>query len=291
MIFFDDEKSDRMVAEIQKDDLTEKFECRLSVCENPACRCDTLYLELLPVAEGDRGDPSRRPHRMAIRLAEKELDFEGKFPTPEDDLDFARPFLAAMDEQDFRYLRERHYVLKNQICETAPLDSIDFPFDYERVERDGAMYAYNDPLPYGDQMTLTVGGWHYMVLDHFCLLPHCSCRDITLSMLYLDPDDKAKNEFHSVGLNYQEKKWIELDPEASSLPLAAVRSAFEEQIPDLYEKLPARHVKIKAIYRLCKRKHFVARQAVATARVGRNDPCPCGSGKKYKKCCLGKERS
>jgi uncharacterized protein YecA (UPF0149 family) len=22
-----------------------------------------------------------------------------------------------------------------------------------------------------------------------------------------------------------------------------------------------------------------------TADVGRNDPCPCGSGKKYKKCC------
>ena len=24
--------------------------------------------------------------------------------------------------------------------------------------------------------------------------------------------------------------------------------------------------------------------------LGRNDPCPCGSGKKYKKCCLGKQR-
>jgi uncharacterized protein YecA (UPF0149 family) len=22
------------------------------------------------------------------------------------------------------------------------------------------------------------------------------------------------------------------------------------------------------------------------SKVGRNDPCPCGSGKKYKKCCL-----
>lgn len=22
--------------------------------------------------------------------------------------------------------------------------------------------------------------------------------------------------------------------------------------------------------------------------LGRNDPCPCGSGKKYKKCCMGK---
>jgi preprotein translocase subunit SecA len=24
---------------------------------------------------------------------------------------------------------------------------------------------------------------------------------------------------------------------------------------------------------------------VQRAKVGRNDPCPCGSGKKYKKCC------
>ena len=24
---------------------------------------------------------------------------------------------------------------------------------------------------------------------------------------------------------------------------------------------------------------------IAEKKVGRNDPCPCGSGKKYKKCC------
>ena len=27
------------------------------------------------------------------------------------------------------------------------------------------------------------------------------------------------------------------------------------------------------------------------AKIGRNDPCPCGSGKKYKKCCLNKNTS
>lgn len=26
-------------------------------------------------------------------------------------------------------------------------------------------------------------------------------------------------------------------------------------------------------------------------KIGRNDPCPCGSGKKYKKCCFGKDES
>jgi uncharacterized protein YecA (UPF0149 family) len=25
----------------------------------------------------------------------------------------------------------------------------------------------------------------------------------------------------------------------------------------------------------------------AVPKVGRNDPCPCGSGKKHKKCCMG----
>ena len=28
--------------------------------------------------------------------------------------------------------------------------------------------------------------------------------------------------------------------------------------------------------------------AVSKPKIGRNDPCPCGSGKKYKKCCFGK---
>jgi uncharacterized protein len=31
-----------------------------------------------------------------------------------------------------------------------------------------------------------------------------------------------------------------------------------------------------------------AKRAQASTETGRNDPCPCGSGKKYKKCCLGK---
>jgi len=25
---------------------------------------------------------------------------------------------------------------------------------------------------------------------------------------------------------------------------------------------------------------------ITIGRTGRNDPCPCGSGKKYKKCCM-----
>ena len=34
----------------------------------------------------------------------------------------------------------------------------------------------------------------------------------------------------------------------------------------------------------------LARDSGRRQKIGRNDPCPCGSGKKYKKCCLEKER-
>jgi preprotein translocase subunit SecA len=32
---------------------------------------------------------------------------------------------------------------------------------------------------------------------------------------------------------------------------------------------------------------FVVKQ-LSSSKIGRNEPCPCGSGKKYKKCCLEK---
>ena len=37
----------------------------------------------------------------------------------------------------------------------------------------------------------------------------------------------------------------------------------------------------KELYKEQKAAHTVRKEA----KVGRNDPCPCGSGKKYKQCC------
>ena len=37
-----------------------------------------------------------------------------------------------------------------------------------------------------------------------------------------------------------------------------------------------------------KKAYNATKTVVKGEKVGRNDPCPCGSGKKYKKCCLNK---
>jgi hypothetical protein len=33
--------------------------------------------------------------------------------------------------------------------------------------------------------------------------------------------------------------------------------------------------------------HREAKRALTISKPGRNEPCPCGSGRKYKKCCMG----
>ena len=44
--------------------------------------------------------------------------------------------------------------------------------------------------------------------------------------------------------------------------------------------------KKKELYRAQKS----SRTVVRAKKIGRNDPCPCGSGKKYKQCCLKKDQ-
>lgn len=40
-----------------------------------------------------------------------------------------------------------------------------------------------------------------------------------------------------------------------------------------------------------KKEYNLTKTVVKGDKVGRNDPCPCGSGKKYKKCCMAKEEA
>ncbi len=40
--------------------------------------------------------------------------------------------------------------------------------------------------------------------------------------------------------------------------------------------------------KIFEREQKLSRTIIKTQKIGRNDPCPCGSGKKYKKCCGAK---
>jgi len=75
---------------------------------------------------------------------------------------------------------------------------------------------------------------------------------------------------------------------------AVVSEYFFENPSSLAEKHPKLYHILSRIFKQDTRTKFrsAARSMIKAKgkKLGRNDPCPCGSGKKYKKCCLNKRR-
>lgn len=284
MVFKLDNESKKIYATIHNGSRIEKYRCTLSACNNPVCTCRTVYLELIPLQVEDGKDVLQYPHRkVEIDIAERNIGYRKKNKVPEDVLEFAELFLGQLDENDFQFLHESHFAYKNKISEKAPIDSIDAHFEYEEIEYDGAMYAYNDVLPYGDQLQFSINEKNCVIFDQYCLLPKCSCSDTILNIFSADQDAE---ELCAVSLNYRKEQWKLLEKGPFPLTLNSVRTAIEEQLPTIYKQLFKRHIKLKSIYDSCKKRNYTPKQPVQLTKVGRNDPCPCGSGKKYKKCCL-----
>ncbi len=72
--------------------------------------------------------------------------------------------------------------------------------------------------------------------------------------------------------------------------------AFQALMKNVEAEVAERILRIRAVKKAPLSSRFVIRKNVEQKKmevkgkkVGRNDPCPCGSGKKYKKCCLSKE--
>lgn len=290
MVLKIDNEYRKIFATVQNGDRIEKYECVISACENPVCTCGIAYLDLIPIqVEGDNNE--KLSHRkVEIDIDEKSLGYKNKKKVPKEDLEFAELFVNKLDETDFQILYERHFALKNKISEKASPDSIDAFFDYHEIEYNGLMYAYNDVLPYGDQLLLTINGKQCIILDQYCLLPKCSCTDVILNIFSIDKFGKPGEELCVVSLKYKKKKWETIEKYSPSLNLNAVKTAVEAQHPNIYKLFKKRHVKLKSIYAHSKKKHYSPKQELQLPKVGRNDPCPCGSGKKYKKCCLKKSK-
>ncbi|HET9233722.1 MAG TPA: SEC-C metal-binding domain-containing protein, partial [Candidatus Eisenbacteria bacterium] len=72
-------------------------------------------------------------------------------------------------------------------------------------------------------------------------------------------------------------------PQAAPPPLAAPRPAHPVGVRESHTPLPV-FSGMRPATPVPRQPAGPTNPARAEARVGRNDPCPCGSGKKYKKC-------
>ncbi|MFQ5637453.1 MAG: SEC-C metal-binding domain-containing protein [bacterium] len=127
----------------------------------------------------------------------------------------------------------------------------------------------------------------------YMLLPKCGCTEACVGFQPYRKDAPFDNErdFPEIFFDYKSKKWREDTPGSRDVPsVETLVSELKSQHPNIPSLLKQRHVKLKRLYKNYRREHIELHgplpSKIKQPEPGRNDPCPCGSGKKYKNCCM-----
>jgi hypothetical protein len=286
MIFEIDPSSKHLAANIPSGAAAGHYQCECTVCLNPVCTCATLHITLF--SERGLADATAVPKRIvSIDLANKQIDSVLQKSAPQRQLDFCNEVLEQMDGDDFDLLRRVHFHHKNVITEidTKP-SQIEAKFDFDEIERGSGMLMYNGVLPYGDRISFAIDGVEHMLFDHYCLRQICDCTDTFVEFVPFADDPGLGEPAIVAFVDYRTQEWKDAEGELPLNDAEHLKEVAESSVPDFYAKLAKRHAKLRSIYRHCHKRHVAALAKQSKPAAGRNDPCPCGSGKKYKKCCM-----
>lgn len=294
MVFEIDPDSKSLVARLSKDGSLEEFDCIFTICKNPACSCQAVTIRFAArIASNLIQSETAQEYEVGLDLAARTLDHRFRKTAAQSDMAFAEALLAAMELDDFDLLLRLLCGIKKRASERAKPSEINAQFDFDEIERQSIMQGYNDILPFSETFLVVVDGIEYVALDQYCLKSGCGCTKVHFNLLETNQEAGPLATTFSADVDYDTRTWqASSDGKPPLCDVVAFGHLMESTIPDFYEKLKARHNKLAAIYAHArKRARPAVSESTAQKSVGRNDPCPCGSGKKFKKCCLGKDVS
>lgn len=141
----------------------------------------------------------------------------------------------------------------------------------------------------------------YLFVEFYCVDPDCDCRRVMLNVA----SHKEKKHLATISHAFDIPRSDAPVPEQTFLDPMNVQTEYSKPLLNLFLD-----VVLEPIYdRRLERHYQIVKEAVAdpshpiheiiasasppelptirvNPKIGRNAPCPCGSGKKYKKCCL-----
>ena len=136
------------------------------------------------------------------------------------------------------------------------------------------MVAYHEILPYAAPVEVSSNGRSWLFDDQYCVRPECPCRDAIISFHPLPTRNEAGT------------KPLTKLPETSYISVCYHYDSGDVEILPVsrHEEATGRELiaALRQLYRYSLKRTTVR---LSSTKSGRNDPCPFGSGKKFKKCC------
>ncbi len=278
----------------------EGLACSLSMCPNPDCECQFVYVDgfvidgrATAVCWDGEGVHLERPaggKADRVTLEEKliaivdpdsgETWAEPEFPDATDPevLDW---LASEMDGELLEFLHRFRARTKGYRPE-GPAEDIDL----DSVE-EFHLAAIEDLLRGTRSDEYVIGDRRYWASIFLCPTPGCDCHDARI--VFFDDAAELGDAVGSVSLDIAGAGGFEIvEMMAECGPRKLLNDLWERfaKRHDVGGFLRRREAQLKQVGETLWRP--MSRPARAARKIGRNDPCPCGSGRKYKKCCMGK---
>ena len=274
----------------------DRYEFSASTCDNPLCGCSSIDLLCTPLDKSKGVDPEA--HIIALDILD-ESPQEHPRNEEQTNVPLTRVVAAGLNPEHWRQLRAWFVNEKRRAMEDIELDSLE-PFFPSAVTKDGMMLSYEQVFPFAERLTFSVDEQLWIVEDQYCVQPNCDCIEAIFCLFPCpginDPNEHDNHIPHrepvteaaAIRYNTQDSSWeAEDDPPISRSTARKLMTALDKERPDLSVVVAERRRQLRYLYRRRKGCHAAPRSepVVAAPRIGRNQPCPCGSGKKFKRCC------
>ncbi len=252
------------------------------VCQNPTCQCERVTLKCFTgMPEARSGAPDSVC--LEMDLERQEIANLEKLKANPTTRALANAVATETGQEEWLQLRRIYWQHKQYWTEHLDLEQVEVSFPPDALS--GTMVAYFDIFPFARRVEFTHEQETWLIDDQYCCNPKCLCQEAVLSFIRV-PQEAGRDPLRptlSISYQYRDGKVSRLEaeknPRYSEQGLLESLKKARHDIDSLLAKRQA------LLRRLCGR--TLKRQTIPslTPKIGRNDPCPCGSGKKWKRCC------
>lgn len=286
---------------------------QVTPCLDPFCACGDVTLTFMTDEQLERmSSIERMEHLMneilmkgdlsavsqvfeagaMINVHDQEiLDEETDFELLETSLTNIEELLeTCLTKKDWELLGVVNYMEKIHQADAPDLDNVNID-DFRDVflAHQGDMIAYKDVFP-ASARSIQLDGIFYFITEAYCTKLDCGCSEIVVE--FYSPTN-VENELKRTGaISYDYMSGVLGGQEGSTSHDVKLFQELNQMYPDIDEIFEQRHANIRTLAsRVYGRGNVRSLPNIrgigssVTKKVGRNVLCPCGSGKKYKRCC------
>jgi hypothetical protein len=254
-------------------------------CRNLDCNCQAAVLTFVEVSPEEKPLPRGIEFSMVLHFDDWHTKISDRSHVSKEKLqailaEFSRGLTPELKERFRNHYREARRMAKQAAqfeLSEAEIKSGAQRGYWEVYGEPGAFFSFE--FDYENQK--------YLIGDQYCLNPDCDCQRAFITFTTIDPRAKSSKNVFGIFLDFKAQCEIAFSEYPES-KLREIASAWLQRQPELLNVLAYRYKQMKAVGRQVlerNRKRQTTRKTSESKPIGRNAPCPCGSGKKYKKCC------